>query len=80
MEKEQILSEVQTIFRDILDNKNIVLKPETIINEVEGWESLTYIQLVFSIEKHFKIKFISNEYYSWKKIGEIMDAIQQKLN
>ena len=80
MEKEQILSEVQTIFRDILDNKNIVLKPKTIINEVEGWESLTYIQLVFTIEKYFKIKFISNEYYSWKKIGEIIDAIQQKLN
>jgi len=79
MEKENILSEVQTIFRDILDNENIVLKATTKASEVKGWESLTHLQLIVSIEKHFNIKFSSEEYFSWKNVGEIIDSIQIKL-
>ena len=79
MEKEQILSEVQTVFRDILDNENIVLNAATTANEVEGWDSLTYIQLIVAIEKHFKIKFTSKEIFSWENVGEMVDRIQGKL-
>ena len=78
MEKEQILSEVQTVFRDILDDGNIVLKAATTANDVEGWDSLTHIQLIVAIEKHFKIKFTSKEILSWKNVGEMMDSIQSK--
>jgi len=78
MEKEKILSEIQTVFRDVLDNEYIVLKETTTTSDVEGWDSLTYIQLVVAIEKHFKIKFTSTEIFSWKNIGEMMDRIQNK--
>ena len=78
MEKEQILSEVQEIFRNILDQENLVLSAQTSAADVEDWDSLSHIQLVVAIEKHFKIRFTSKEIQSWKNVDEMISSIQSK--
>lgn len=78
MEKNQILAEVQEIFRDVLDNEDIVLANETTAEDIEEWDSLTNIQLIVAIEKHFKVKFTSKEILSWKNVGEMIDCISIK--
>ena len=78
MEKSQILDEVQAIFREVLDNEEIVLANETTADDIEEWDSLTHIQLIVAIEKHFKIKFTSKEFLSWQNVGEMIDCIAAK--
>lgn len=78
MEKQEILDQVQEIFRDILDNEDIVLTNETTANDVEEWDSLSHIQLIVAIEKHFKIKFTSKEILSWNNVGEMIDCIASR--
>ena len=78
MDKNQILEEVQEIFREVLDNEEIVLASETIADDIEEWDSLTHIQLIVAIEKHFKIKFTSKEILSWQNVGEMIDCIANK--
>jgi len=78
MEKSQILDEVQAIFREVLDNEEIVLANETTADDIEEWDSLTHIQLIVAIEKHFKIKFTSKEILSWQNVGQLVDCIAIK--
>ena len=78
MEKQEILSQVEEIFRDVLDNEEIVLTDMTTANDVEDWDSLTHIQLIVAIEKHFGIKFTSKEILSWANVGEMVDCIASK--
>ena len=78
MDKNQIMTEVQEIFRDVLDNEDIELTPETMADDIEEWDSLSHIQLIVAIEKHFKVKFTSKEILSWKNVGEIVDCISTK--
>ena len=78
MEKTQILAEVQEIFQDVLDNEDIELAAETVADDIDEWDSLTHIQLIVAIEKHFKIKFTSKEILSWKNVGEMIDCIATK--
>ena len=78
MEKSQILDEVQAIFCEVLDNEEIVLSNETNADDIEEWDSLTHIQLIVAIEKHFKIKFTSKEILSWQNVGQLVDCIAIK--
>ena len=79
MTQEDILSKVQNIFRDVLDEENISLTSQTTANDIEEWDSLTHIQLVVAIEKSFKIKFTSKEILSWKNVVEMVETIHAKL-
>ena len=78
MERSEILKQVQDIFKDILDDEEIVLEDTTTADDVEGWDSLTHIQLIVAIEKQFKIKFTSKEILSWRNVGEMIDSIAAK--
>jgi acyl carrier protein len=79
MEREEILKKVNDIFIDILDNEEVKLSSSTTADDVEGWDSLTHIQLVVAIEKQFRIRFTSKEIQSWKNIGEMTDCIVAKV-
>ena len=79
MTYNHILPEIENIFRDVLDDNDINLSEETTANDVDGWDSLTHIQIIVAIERFFKIKFSSKEILSWKNVGEMAVAIQSKL-
>jgi acyl carrier protein len=78
MRHNEILVQVQEIFRDTLENEDILLTPQTTANDVDDWDSLTHIQLIVAIEKEFKIKFTSKEILSWNNIEEMIASIASK--
>ena len=80
MELNEIIKQVNDIFIDVLDNEDIKLTPETSAKDVEDWDSLNHIQLIVAIEKHFKLRFNTNEINSWKNVGEMCENIQKRVN
>lgn len=77
---EKILNELTGIFRDIFDNEEIVAKPELCAYDVEEWDSLSHIQLVVAIEKHWNIKFTAREIMKWQNVGEMVQGIAEKID
>lgn len=80
MEVGEILNEINQIFVNVLDNPGIVLNAQTSAKDIEEWDSLTHIQLIVAIEKHFKLKFTSMEIQRWKNVGEILASIKNRLD
>lgn len=75
---EKILSKLQEIYQDVLDNEDIELTLETTADDIEEWDSLSHIQLIVAIEKEFKVKFTSKEITSWKTVGDMIDCVISK--
>jgi len=79
MTTENIIATLETIFKDVLDNDSISLKPASTANDVDGWDSLSHIQIVVAIEKKYKIRFNSKEIQSWQNVQNMVDSIQSKI-
>lgn len=75
MERNEVLTRLEEVFRNILDSETVNLTEKTTASDVDGWDSLTHIHLVVAIEKNFRIKFTSKEILSWKNVGEMIDSI-----
>ena len=80
MNREEILSNVQVVFRNVLKDESLVLTDETVADDVEGWDSLTHVQLISEIEKFFNVKFSLREMLSWKTVGKMIDCIEKKVS
>lgn len=72
------IAEFETLFRDVLENEDIVLTNETTAHEIDEWDSINHIYLVVEIEKHFEIKFSSSEILQWQNVGEMIDSVKAK--
>jgi acyl carrier protein len=55
------------------------LKAETTADDVDGWDSLSHIRLVLSVEKAFNVKFSAAEVGKLKNVGELVGLIRSKL-
>ena len=78
MTKEEILKQVEDVFRSVLDDETLELTLETTADDVEDWDSLSHIQLVVGLEKHFHIKFNAREIMEWENVGAIVESIAKK--
>ena len=56
-----------------------MLTDETTADDVEGWDSLSHVQLVAVMEDAFGIEFSSREILSWDNVGDLIDSIQKKV-
>lgn len=79
MERSEILAKLQTIFQEELDNDSLVITEESSANNVDGWDSLSHVQLISAIEDEYDISFTSKEIMNWNNIGEMITSIQNYL-
>jgi acyl carrier protein len=79
MERNDILSKVEGIFREELEVDDLQLTDETTADDVEEWDSLSHVQLVVALEKAFGIKFSSREILSWDNVGDLIGCIAGKV-
>jgi len=48
-------------------------------NDVDGWDSLSHINLIVAVESAFKIRFNQKELLTFKNIGDLLASIESKI-
>lgn len=75
-----IIDDLTSVFRNVLNDDEIVLTPETTANDIEGWDSFSHINLMVAVELKFNIKFTQREIYRFSNVGEMTACIEEKLS
>ena len=79
MTRNEILEQVQSIFKDVLKNDDVVLTDDTTAQDVNGWDSLTHVEIISEMEKRFGLRFSLKEMLSWRNVGKMLDTLEKKL-
>ncbi len=67
------------IFQQVFDDDTISIRPETTANDIDGWDSLSHVNLIVAVEAHFGIRFTQKELLTLKNVGDLLRTIDSKL-
>ena len=74
----EIYQRLSLIFQDVFEDEALSAKPELTADDIPGWDSLTNLRLVLTVQKAFGVKFTAHEITSLNKVGELAALVQQK--
>ncbi len=73
------LETLTEVFRQVFDDPDILLTPETTADDIEGWDSLSHINLIVAVANRFKIKFKPKDVVGFKNVGDLASCVDSKL-
>jgi acyl carrier protein len=69
------------IFRDVFDDDSITVRDDMTSADIEGWDSLSHINLIYALEQEFKIVFTIGEAGgALRNVGELRALIERKTS
>ncbi len=79
MEKKLIIKELEQIFRTVLEEEDLIITENMETSEIKGWDSLSHINIIEEIEKHFNIHLTIGEIVVLKTVDDMVKLIQSKI-
>jgi acyl carrier protein len=73
------MEKLNVLFRRVFNNDSIELTLQTTANDVDGWDSLSHMNLILAVEVEFQIEFTQKEAFGFQNVGELAACIDQKL-
>jgi acyl carrier protein len=74
----EIYSKLKDVFDDVFDDESVELGPDLTAKDVDGWDSLSHIRLILTVEKAFKVKFSTSEIGNLKNVGDMVTLIKER--
>ncbi len=77
--QDAILSKLGDIFREVFPGNMLALSRETSASGVKGWDSLTKIPLMCSVQRAFRFRLSASETSQLRNVGALIDLLHSKL-
>ena len=70
---------LNTIFQRVFDDDGICIRPEMTADDIDGWDSLSHVNLITTVETKFNVRFTQKELLRMKNIGNLLRTIETKI-
>ena len=80
MPPTEIQDRLTKTFHKVFGDSSLVITPDTTASDVEGWDSLTHVRLLLTIEREFRIRITATEAENLRTVGDLIQLIQTKAN
>lgn len=74
-----ILKELTEVFHTVFEDESILLTREMTADDYDGWDSMSHVTLLMSVEDHFNITFEDWEIMNLPDVGSLVDLVEKKL-
>ena len=79
LDENELYGKLNAVFRDVFDDDEMAVTPELTARDVDGWDSLTHVRLLLTIERTFNVKFSASEVRKLENVGELAELIRHKV-
>jgi acyl carrier protein len=78
--KKEIFDKVLEVFREIFDDADLTISPETNASSIADWDSYNHINLIVALETSFEVSFTTQEIGSMTCVGDLLVLLEGKSN
>jgi acyl carrier protein len=78
MDRETLKQQLDAVFQDVFDDSSLEIRDDMTAAGVEGWDSLSHINLIVAVEKEFRIRFTTAEVRGLNNVGDFVALIAKK--
>jgi len=68
---------IQRVFREVFDDEELLITPETRATEVPGWDSIAQVKIILALEEELNFRFATEEVSQIRSVGEILSALDR---
>lgn len=80
MQRSEIMVALTGVFREVFGQPTLEIREETTAADVNNWDSLSHVTMIFATEKKFGISFSTREVQGLKNVGQLIALIEQKTS
>lgn len=70
------LDEIEAIVRDVLADDAIALRLDSRPREIEGWDSLANVSIVFGVEESLGVRLGTDVLIGIETVGDLVSAVE----
>lgn len=78
--EEAIWGRVRRVIVDVFGDEEVVLVPSTTAIDVDGWDSVSNMEVMVALEREFAIRFNTGEMAALKNMGDLVERIVMRLS
>ena len=78
MNREELIERITTVFRSVFEDPDLIISEGTKPEDVENWDSIGHMYLVYELEDEFGIEF-DERVHEVSRVADLVDLIIEKL-
>jgi acyl carrier protein len=67
------------VFQLVFEDDTIQITDEMTADDIDGWDSLSHVNLIVAVETQFSIRFNQKELLTFKNVGDLLRSIEGKI-
>jgi acyl carrier protein len=75
----ELQERLNQIFCEVFEDDDIKIAPDTTADDIDGWDSLSHVNLITAVEAKLNIRFTKKELLKQRNVGDLIEDINRKL-
>jgi acyl carrier protein len=75
---DDVLDRLTEVFRVTFGDETIGLDPAMTADDVEAWDSVSHITLIYAIEDEFGFKFSTRDLEGLACVGDLIEVVKRR--
>ncbi len=67
------------VFQQVFEDDTIQINEKTTADDIDGWDSLSHVNLIVAVETTFNCRFSQKELLTFKNVGDLVRSIESKI-
>ena len=77
--ENEVLERVRLVIARVFGDDDVVVTSSTTASDVDGWDSVSNIEVLVALEREFGVRFSTGEMATLANVGQLVDLIGTRL-